>query len=145
MTLDEFSKVVSEASKNAHLFVADGYGFKQVRSVSLRMDDDGTLSVLMHPNHMPDRVTTEDAKTLALQLKMIRELLVKEPQLKQDFDDFDGFFVHWNEIIDALAEAGEEYQQYSISPMELLQQLIDERNELKAKLDSQDSTNSATP
>lgn len=53
MTLEEFTKLISECSKSAHIFVANNIGgAERVRSVSIRIDDDGVLSILCHTHRM---------------------------------------------------------------------------------------------
>lgn len=137
MKLKEFNEKVTKASQNAHLFFAGGYGGpERIKSVSLRIDDDGVLSIILHPQRMPDRVPTEESKKIGQALKVMKDLLEREPELKGSFDEFDGFFVHWDEITDALANAGEDYLDYLQSPMELIGRLIEERDQLKEQIEA---------
>ena len=136
MTLEEFNQMVTEASQKAHLFVANSVGTpSRIRSVALRIDDDGVLSVVLYTERMQHRVPTDEAKEMQAAMAAMRELFEREPNLKNSLSEFDGFFVHWDEITDAMAAAGDEYTEWDCSPLELITRLIDERDELRATVD----------
>lgn len=136
MTLEEFTKIVSEACQKAHLFVGGlGGSVERVRSAALRIDDDGVLSIVLYPDRMKNRVPTDESEKVAIALKNIADIIDREPDLKDNFQDFDGFFVHWDEITAALQGAGDDYIDYDQSPMELITRLINERDELKTSVD----------
>ena len=138
MTLEEFNKIVSDASQKAHLLVSDGLsGAKRVKGVGMRLDDDGVLSLILYTTHLAGRVESDESKQLAEQRRMIKELLDREPCLRECFQDFDGFFVHWNEISGAFECAGDDYRDWGESPLELIGKLISERDELKRQLHEQ--------
>lgn len=48
--------------------------------------------------------------------------------------NFDGYFVHWDEVIKCACQAWPIPMGYSESPLELVTQIIDERDELAEKL-----------
>lgn len=145
MTLEEFNKAVQECSQKAHLFFATDFDIKQVRSISLRMDDDGVLSIVCHASRMKNRVPSEDAKFTEEALKAFRELINRVPDLKENFEEFDGFFVHWDQVTDTISKAGKNYQHYSESPFELITKLIDERDDLRERLDRRNGRKKKTP
>ena len=140
MKLEEFNQMVTEASQKAHLFIADSIGgAERVRSVALRIDDDGVLSIILHSKRMKSRIPTDEAAQIEKSLKAMRDVVDREPALKDSFEDFDGFFVHWDEVADAMKAAGPEYEGYSESPLELITQLIDERDDLLEQVNQAES------
>ena len=133
MTLEEFNAVVKEASQKAHMFVAGFTKPERVKSVSLRLDDDGVLSIVLHKERMPSRVPTDEAAKIDAAVKGMQKLVKKEPKLKGAFDDFDGFFVHMNEITEVAEESGENLDGESVA--DFIWRIIEERNEAQLRLE----------
>lgn len=75
-----------------------------------------------------DRSTEDTAEFFA-------ELYRLAPTLKDEgLENFDGYFIHWHEIVKACAQAWPDKNVvYSQSPLELIVQIIDERDEALAK------------
>lgn len=65
---------------------------------------------------------SKEANALADQIYRLEPNLINE-----GLENFDGYFVHWDEIIKACQQAWPEPVGYAQSPLELIARLIDER------------------
>ena len=83
MTWDEIRKRIDWAITNSHVFYQDSDidGPVIVRSVAVRMDEDGTASVIMYGKRMPGRIISKDQEATKRALKVGREVLKLEPGL----------------------------------------------------------------
>ena len=63
-----------------------------------------------------------------------------EPNLeKEGVENFDGYFAHWNEVIERCNQAWEKPPGYSQSPLELITKIIDERDDYRKQVKAQDA------
>ena len=85
MTLDELQQAIGKAFDNAHLLFAVHDSFKRVKSVSVRIDEDQTISIILHGDLMPNRVESYEA----MEVQKAKEL-IKKFQDEDAWKDFSG-------------------------------------------------------
>ena len=67
--------------------------------------------------------------------KFIEDLYEIEPKLKEEgLENFEGYFVHWDEIIKTCGQAWKDTRMYNETPLELIVDLINERDGLKNRI-----------
>jgi hypothetical protein len=106
MTLEELTALVTTNALKAHVILDTGITKSRIRSVSIRIDDDGVASVVLHAEHMRERVTSEEVREKNAIIEAVKALRKKHPDLADNLSNISNMYVSQTELWEFLASHG---------------------------------------
>ena len=109
MTFKELRAIVGNVS-DAHLLLQANSTMEPqlVESISIRVDSDGTKSIVLHTEHLTNRVTQQSLQEKKQQEKRDKALLktVRNSDGAVTSESFDERFIHEDSLYDLLSQSG---------------------------------------